>query len=177
MSKPPSEFWTGVVVGMAIASVLFLVLWLASPMAHGSELPDPVAVVAKKALAGDFGKLADWQERGYKYLAAHGATRKLAWITSYWTGEPGVGTRTASGRRVSSQVCAMLDVPFSTYVLIDLPKGYEIRQVFDRGSRRNAARAHSRGASVWIDRWIPRSAPYREKNATHIRPVWVAGGA
>ena len=170
--KPIADTWLFVLFVVAIVIVAYL-LGFADGKAHGSESP-VWQVVAEKALAGDFGDLADWQEKGYKHIAERGATRKLAWITAYWEGEPGVGSRTASGRRVSSQVCAMLDVKFGTYVLISLPRGYELRQVFDRGSRRNAARAHSRGASVWIDRWIPRSAPYHEKNATYVRAIYVA---
>ncbi len=201
MSKPPSDITVPVLL-VVMGVLLFVILLLGGAVirAHGSEVADPVAVtdqdriashlamgladykhhpeltVAIKALSGDFGRLTDWQTAGYRNILDHGATRKLAWITAYWTGEPGVGTRTASGKRVSDEVCAMNGIPFGTVVLIDLPRGYEIRVVWDRGSKRNLVRARSRGASTWVDRYVGRKASRAEKNATHIRAIWIAGG-
>lgn len=139
-----------------------------------AELPaDPCQRVAEKALAGAFGDLEPWQEKGYTLLARGGAVKKTAWITHYWVGEPGVNHTTASGRRVSSEVCAMLDYKFGTYVLVDLPTGFNLRRVWDRGSQANRRRARSRGAQVWCDLYVPRSAPYSVRNASHVRPVYI----
>lgn len=127
--------------------------------------------VAQKALNGDFGPLAGWQRIGYQKIADGKAVKRVAWVTYYLTGEPGVGTRTASGQRVKEgRTAAMLDVPFGTCVLVSLPQGYTLRQVWDRGSRANIRRARKRGACTWIDLYM---RDRRKRNATHVRPVWI----
>ena len=131
-------------------------------------------VVCEKALRGDFGKLAPWQVEGYKVIAEHRAVRKLAWITHYATGEPEVGTLTASGRRVESgRTLAMLDVPFGTFVLLDLPSGFTLRQVWDRGSRANLPRARRKGAQTWCDVYR-HTRSRRILNTSWVREVWIA---
>jgi hypothetical protein len=129
-------------------------------------------VVAAKALAGDFGKLDPWQREGYERIAAGHAEKKIAWVTQYSQYE--CSTRTASGRRVESgRTLAMLDVPFGTCVLIDLPTGFTLRQVWDRGSRRNLPRARRKGAQTWCDIYRD-TRSRRVLNTTWVRPIWVA---
>lgn len=113
--------------------------------------------VAHKALAGEFGVLADWQKEGYQAIIDHGATRHTAWITCYSSSDPGCNRTTASGRTVSPRVAAMRrsQAAFGTYVLISLPSGMELRQVWDTGSSANIPRAERRGATHWVDRWLP----------------------
>ncbi len=163
---------------LSLVTALFIIIMglimIGVPKADAAELPaDPCQRVAEKALSGAFGELADWQEEGYKRLAQGGAVKKAAWITHYWVGEPGVNHTTASGRRVCDEVCAMLDYPFGTFVLVDLPIGFNLRRVWDRGSQANRGRATRRGAQVWCDLWVPRNAPYSVRNATYVRPVYI----
>ena len=135
--------------------------------------PSVPQTVATKALAGDFGKLAPWQEKGYRALLKADPKPQVAWVTQYSQYE--CSTRTASGRRVESgRTLAMLDVPFGTYVLIDLPAGYTLRQVWDRGSRANIRRARSRGAETWVDVYVS-TRSRRILNRSFIRRVWVIG--
>jgi len=128
---------------------------------------------AAKALRGDFGKLDEWQRVGFSRLLENGARRRVAWITHYWTGEPGVNSTTASGRRVErGRTAAMLEprdgMPYGTFVLVSLPGGYQLRQVWDTGSRRNRGRAQEKGAQTWIDLYMP-----GRTGATYIRPIWI----
>jgi len=134
----------------------------------GSLSVNPIQRVAEKALSGDFGTLTDWQRQGYEKLLRVTPKKKLAWITNYSHLDPGCNRTTASGRKVSKRVAAMLDVPFGSYVLIDLPGGYELRQVMDRGSRANLRRAQRRGAVTWCDRYLP----YRS-NRSWVRPIYI----
>ena len=145
--------------------LLLSLLLLAAPVA--ADLP-VYQRVAERALAEDFGELEWWQEQGYQKLLDADPEKKLAWVTCYTAGEPGVNHTTASGMPVSLRVAAMLDVPFGSYVLIDLPKGFELRQCFDRGSRANRRRARSKGADVWVDRYIP-----HRSNRSWVRPIYV----
>jgi hypothetical protein len=138
---------------------------------HGQ--PSPQAV-AEKALAGQFGPLAAWQQEGYERIAAGRVVKKLAWVTHYSQFEPGCSTRTASGRRVEhGRTCAMLGAPFGTFVLLDLPSGMTLRQVWDRGSRRNLTRARKKGADTWVDLY-KNTRDRRSLNETYIRHVWIA---
>ena len=149
-------------------------LLIAAILAANPSLPAPTVpqTVAHKALSGDFGPLAEWQQAGYKALQRD-ATKKTAWVTAYSQFEPGCGTRTASGRRVEEgRTAAMLGIPFGSFVLIDLPAGYTLRQVWDRGSKRNLPRARARGAETWVD--IYRNSRSRKiLNASHIRSIWI----
>ena len=147
----------------------------------GAERNVP-AMVAHKALAGDYGELAAWQKDGYERLLKTGGEKRIAWITHYSQHEPGCNTTTASGTQVTEgRTAAMLDIPWPTkehpervwcYVLIDLPVGMTLRRIEDTGSRANRGRAQRKGAQTWVD--IYRNT--RNRNAlltTYIRPVWV----
>ena len=133
-----------------------------------AQTPTVPQQVAHKALAGEFGALAAWQKEGYQAFLADpdGTTRHTAWVTCYSSSDPGCNETTASGRTVSSRVAAMRrsQATFGTFVLISLPSGMELRQVWDTGAKynipnvnseyagpRNAAR---RGATHWCDRWL-----------------------
>ena len=125
--------------------------------------------VARKALNGDFGELQEWQRVGYSRLLSRGATEQTAWITAYWTGEPGVGTVTASGRRVEQgRTAAMLGVKWGTFVLVSLPQGYSLRQIWDTGSPANRGRAQRRGAETWIDLYVT-----HRTNWTSVSKIYV----
>ncbi len=140
----------------------------------------PARRTAARALRGDWGPLADWQAEGFRRILAEGVVRRTAWITCYWAGEPGVNHTTASGQRVQAgRTAAMLHPTgrrlrggeFGGYVLISLPGGMELRQVFDTGSPRNASRARSRGAQTWVDRYVT-----RRTSRSWVAPVYVVGG-
>jgi len=146
---------------------LLISLLLLTATAEACELPVH-QVVAKKALDGRFGELEWWQHLGYEKLLDADPTKKLAWITCYSHLDPGCNRVTASGRRVSQRVAAMIDKPWGTWVLIDLPAGFELRQVFDTGSRRNISRARSRGAVTWVDRYLP-----RRSQRSWVRPIYI----
>lgn len=135
--------------------------------------------VAAKAINGDFGALEEWQRVGYTRLLENGVRKQTAWITHYWTGEPGVGTICASGRRVEvGRTAAMLHPTgrrprgseFGYFVLVTVPGGYQLRQVWDTGSPANARRARSKGAETWIDLYVP-----RRTGRTSVAPIWIEG--
>jgi len=146
---------------------------MASPGPRNTLPEDDCLRCATKALRGDFGVLESWQEKGYRRLLQNGARRRIAWVTHYWTGEPGVNSTTASGRRVErGRTAAMLEprsgMPYGTFVLVSLPSGYELRQVWDTGSRRNKGRAQRKGADTWIDLFVT-----GRTSRTYVRPIWI----
>ena len=126
---------------------------------------DPLKRAAARAINGDFGVLEEWQRVGWQRVLDHGTDRpQTAWITNYWTGEPGVGTVCASGRSVETgRTAAMLhhtgrrlrSGEFGDFYVLELPGGYELRQVWDTGSPANLGRAERRGAVTWLDRYVP----------------------
>lgn len=140
--------------------------------------PDPLKRAAAKALGDAYGPLRDWQRVGWQSVMDQGTCPgQVAWVTNYWTGEPGVGTVCASGRQVETgRTAAMLHNSgrrlrtgeFGYYVVISFPTGYELRQVWDTGSPRNAARARKKGAETWIDRYVS-----RRDGRTWIRPIYI----
>ncbi len=123
----------------------------------GKQLPaNPVQRVAHKALSGEYGKLEDWQYKAYKYALAQGANVDgVAWVTSYgpWEGFM-FGEACAFGYGCSDSTAAANLIPSHYYVLIELPEGWEVRRIEDRGARRNDFLARRKGAQVWIDRWV-----------------------
>jgi len=172
--KPERNPWDGWLL-LLISLVIIALTWQGC---EAQALPEPVVSdhcvrCAEKAIAGAYGPLAEWQRVGYSRLLENGARRRVAWITCYWTGEPGVNSTTASGRRVETgRTAAMLEprsgMPWGTFVLVDLPAGYELRQVWDTGSRRNRGRAQRKGAQTWIDLYMP-----SRTGATYVRPIWI----
>ncbi len=138
------------------------------------------AVVARKALAGDFGPLPDWKRTGYTRILQNGTHRRTAWITHYSHAEPGVNFTTASGQRVQAgRTAAMLEprrqfggLPYGSYVLVTVPAGHKLLQIFDTGSPANMRRARNRGAETWVDIYVPTSCR-RTLNTSYILPVYV----
>jgi len=182
-----------------LAFMVWLVLLLTVVIpCNAAELPADVVYrqVATKALDGRFGPLEPWQRQGYEKLLRlcssatnnrKGITRKMAWITVYNEHDKGCNRWTASGREVSHRVAAMIDKPWGTWVLVDLPEGYQLRQVFDTGSRRNIWRAQNpprdrhgrlvrRPAETWIDLYYSPAAMKTLKNGrdqSWVRPIFV----
>jgi len=158
------HFWQTLIIGLIIG----LLIGIAGKDVWPADLPDdPVQRVAAKVLRGDY-PAEWWQRKGYEKIAAGAQVKQryTAWVTCYSHTDPGCNRTTASGMPVSERVAAMLDQPWGTFVLIRLPGGFELRQVYDTGSRKNRHRAQhpprdKRGrlvrqpADVWLDRYLP----------------------
>ena len=172
---------------------LWLLIWVCffaaflPTVTDAAELPsNPVQRCAAKALAGEFGELEQWQRQGYTKLLYldKPPTEKLAWITVYNENDPGCNETGASGRHVSHRMAAMIDKPWATWVLVDLDTGYQLRQIFDTGSRRNIWRAQNPKkcgssrppAQTWIDLYYSPAAmrTLKEKhNQSWVRPIFI----
>jgi len=160
---------------------------LESPLCGNYNKSEAVYLtVARKALDGKWGKLTDWQRQGYEKLLRVTPIEKSAWITVYNENDPGCNFTTASGRRVSHRVAAMIDKPWATWVLVDLDTGYQLRQVFDTGSRKNIWRAQNpprkRGkltrqpAQTWIDLYyspVQMRMLKNGRNQSWVRPIFI----
>ncbi len=136
----------------------------------------PARRTAVRALRGDFGELAEWRRIGYTRILANGVRQQQAWITNYNERCPGVNRTTASGRNVETgRTAAMLHdsgrrlrrAEFGGFVLLEMPQGMELRQVWDTGSPANMRRARARGAETWVDRYTPGS-----RAGSWVRPIW-----
>ena len=150
--------------------------------AGGAGLPpglprEPFQRCATKALAGWYGKLADWQAEGYLQGLQRGvfADRPLV-LTQYNAGERG-GQRDRRGRPCTSRTAAATSIPYGAWVWTPLTG---IRQVLDTGARTNdrtaRAVALSRGVqdaheAVWVDIWYPTVAHARRAGLTGWHPV------
>jgi len=172
-------FWEFIVWGIVPWLLSGFCLGLLVSNAYPAELPDdPVQRIATKVLRGDCPS-EQWQRQGYEKLLRVTPTEYQAWITNYSHTDPGCNRVTASGRKVSQRVAAMIDQPWATWVLIDLPEGYELRQVFDTGSRRNIWRAQNpprdkHGGLVRLpaETWVDRYLPYRSFDSW-VRPIHI----
>ncbi len=117
---------------------------------------NPIRRVAQKALRGDFGKLKPWQHKAYKYALAQDVTVSgRAWVTTYgpWAGFAR-GEGCAYGYGCSESTAAANAIPGHYYVLVELPKGWEVRRIEDRGAAWNDRIARRKGTELWIDRWV-----------------------
>ena len=132
---------------------------------------DAFELCADKALAGRFGKLKEWQKAGYATgLKRHRLTRLF--VTCYGPQEGSQGRYTASGLPVGLRVCAADSLPMYSFVW--LPRPAQLRQVLDRGSRRNDRIARGHGAECWVDCWLPR--PHWRGMDTCTTDAYVIGG-
>lgn len=127
---------------------------------ESSPLPaDLLQRCATKALRGDFGKLAGWQEDGYQRALDKGITvQGKAWVTSYYPAEGFYrGKHTASGRGVSERSAAVCQrerhMLLRHYVWT---AAYGMRIVEDTGANSNHRVASRKGADRWIDYWFAR---------------------
>lgn len=164
-----------------IIGLLFIVIVvcfsIAISKAHGDT--SPVMKVAQKALAGEFGELADWQQNAYNFaLVQETDIKGLAWVTHYTPDEgfyrgkavrwgQGCSERIAAaimidrawykglrlGQRSRTGLDMSRDVWVGDYVLIKLSTGWEMRQVLDTGAMYNLPAARSKGCRIWLDRW------------------------
>jgi len=138
----------------------------------GDSLPaDPFRRCAAKALAGHFGPLQPWQERGYRN-GLREWRQVTVWQTCYYPSEGfRRGKATASGIGVSERVAAANKLPRGSYIW--LPNPPHLRQVLDTGAKRNDTVARRRGAALWIDLWIPHLGWHGLRNDCYIRQVTV----
>ncbi len=150
-----------------------------------ADLPaDPVQRVAKKALAGEFGVLEQWQHNAYTYALAQKATVSgTAWVTHYtpregfyrgkavrwgqgcservaaaimidrsWYGGLPLGKRDRPGLDRSRQVWT------GDYILVELPTGWQVRQILDTGAMWNLPMARRKGSDIWLDFWTDKES-------------------
>lgn len=165
-------FAFGITVGLCI-----------SP-AHAALPTDPAQRVAEKALAGQFGKLEHWQKKAYRYALAQDAhISGIAWVTHYTPREGFYrGKAVRWGQGCSERVAAaiMIDrawyrglpanerdrpgldlsrqVWTGDYVLVDLPTGWQVRQILDTGAMNNLLIARRKGCDIWIDHWTDKES-------------------
>lgn len=143
---------------------------------------------AEKALAGKFGKLAEWQRVGYQEGAdlvgnADRVQVRRAWITTYYPQEGFTGNGN-TGYKVSLRMAAANLLPSFTFVFV--PKPTHLRQILDCGAHYNdrvaradpntwvpipGGRVKGKGCDFWLDLWVPR--PYWKGVDTHSQDVVV----
>jgi len=112
---------------------------LGSPPPTPSEDPlqrtamDPLQRCARKALAGEFGGLTEWQRAGYEYAIANSIeipAGNRSKVTSYGPWEP-CGTHCYSGDRARTSFCAVPKRLIPLGALIWTPAG--LRYAMDTG--------------------------------------------
>ena len=137
---------------------------------HGSALwvreTDPFRRCAQKAIAGEFGELADWQHNAYTWGLAQGVTcEETACLTAYYPGEGfwhGKGMR--SGLGVNERYAAVCSRDWrelkGSYVWVMPAKNVAgkmfggLRQIMDTGANSNRENfAYKYGADRWVDFW------------------------
>ena len=128
---------------------------LAATLAALTHTPSPAHAatpaqrVAVKALAGDYGKLAGWQVKGYRAILRGQYTYTgYAYLTSYGPWDPpavfGGPYAADRGMRLTEAHCAAdKGLPFGTLVWAD----GSLRIVRDRGGAVTVAQAKRRGHS------------------------------
>jgi len=119
---------------------------------------DPAMRCAVKALRGDYGELAEWQERGYIAAISCGVDWRRAWATQYYPSEGFPrGQACSTGYPVDERVAAANELPAYAWVWSNTTG---LRQVLDCGARRNDRVARRKGADLWIDFWVPRAGEW-----------------
>jgi len=139
---------------------------------HGSALwvreTDPFRRCAQKAIAGEFGELADWQRDGYTWGLAQGVTcDETACLTSYYSSEGFPrGQSMRSGLGVNERYAAVCSRDWhkfkGDYVWVMPAKNVAgkmfggLRQIMDTGANSNRENfAYKYGADRWVDFWTP----------------------
>jgi len=174
-----NRHWRTALVAVVVACSIFpLVGWCSvAPLPSGvgvgvassQDLPLPPAGLhraAAKALRGEFGPLQPWQEKAWRAVVRGHVARHQCWLTHYGPPHHPHGDRTRWGYRCSESTIAANKLPPHSLVILELPRGYEVRRVEDMGAKSNDRRARRHGAAFWCDRWHP-----RPQGAYNIR-IW-----
>ena len=142
-------------------TVLLLAMTLST--ANAQMPADPFQRVATKALRGDFGKLHDWQARGYRLGLDQGVTANTRIFLTAYYGTEASGKVDSKGNACTYRTCASNKVKRGSYIWTK----YGLRQVLDCGALFNDRIALRKGADLWVDYWYPsaRHASFAGANA------------
>lgn len=140
-----------------------LLLAMTLSTANAQMPADPFQRAATKALRGDFGKLHDWQARGYRLGLAQGVTANTRIFLTAYYGTEASGKVDSKGNACTYRTCASNKVKRGSYIWTK----YGLRQVLDCGAHFNDRIAISKGARLWVDYWYPsaRHATFAGANA------------
>lgn len=145
-----------------------------SPAHSSSTVAEQFRQCAEKALRGEFGKLRPWQRNAYQRGLSAGVRTVRVWQTIYCPPQYRRGERTASGRGCSEEIAAANALPGGTVVWIANPA--HLRVIGDTGARGNDRVARRKGATLWLDLWLPYRG-WRGVPDSTVATVAVVGGA
>ena len=148
---------------MTLPQLLLSALLAGAPQQQQQLPTDPFQRTAHKALAGDFGPLADWQRTGYQLGLDRGVTATARLVTTQYNGDEPDGVRDRYGNACSLRHCAV-----AKRLVLQRGSGWErafvwtprggLRQVLDCGANSNERTDGYRralDAAGWTDaRWV-----------------------
>ena len=125
---------------------------------------DPFQHVARRALSGQYGRLRDWQKRGYEAGLRQGVTATTRLVLTQYNGdEPsghvdGYGQPCDPGRGNPIRVAASNRIKRGSWIWTEATG---LREVRDCGSHANDGRA-ARLHGIWVDSWFRHARDARE---------------
>jgi len=153
-----------------IAQIAIAALIYALPTAPPDLPADPAMRCAVKALTGHYGRLTDWQTKGYAAIVADGRPRALV-LTAYYGTEPS-GRYDGHDQRCSMRTAASNRL--AQYTWLWTPQA-GLRQVLDTGAASNDRNARRLGGT-WVDTWWPTKAEARVDGWVVVRGTVAVGG-
>ncbi len=170
------RFCRSIAGALLILAACALLLLLMAREGFGDET-DPFKICATKVLRGDYGKVNPKVLAAYRRGLEQGKRVKgNVFLTCYWDAEGRDSRWDCRGRRCGDLHLAANRLPLDTWVWVQWPLlatdkhtgkqyiiGYksQMRQVLDRGAKRNDRVADRKGCDLWIDRHTSRPYPTR----------------
>ena len=138
-----------------------LVVALSLHLLAGPSIPsNPFTVTASRALAGDYGKLAEWQKDAYERGLRLGLSPQWQVVlTAYYPSEGHSGKYDCRGARLGPHAASSNLIPQGWYIWTPYSG---LRRVCDRGATSNDLRA-AKHRAIWVDIWMPSAAHARRK--------------
>lgn len=145
-----------------------------SPAHSSSTVGEQFRQCATKALRGEFGRLRPWQRNAYQRGLSGGVRCVTVWQTIYCPPQYRRGEGTAHGYGCDETIAAANALPGGTVVWIASPA--HLRVIGDTGARGNDRVARRKGATLWLDLWLPYRG-WRGVPDSTVATVAVVGGA
>ena len=125
---------------------------------------DPLQRCAVKALRGDYGKLAAWQEKAYRSALEQEITTNKTFVLTAYLGTHPDGKVDRRGHWCTLRTAASNLIPYGSYIWTNQGG---LRQILDCGARSNDRRARRIAGphAIWVDYWFPNGKAARAKGA------------
>lgn len=133
--------------------VLLTMLMMAMSTFGGCSDKPNVQEIARDAINGKKGQLAEWERVAYQLILDKKIEANSSCAITYYYPPETCAYRDAHGNKCTTRTAAANKLPQYSLIWI---QGIGLRQVLDTGAKSNDARWAGKKAFCWVDLWEPK---------------------